>query len=303
MASKLLTSNIWKELTASAKRHCKNSFAAVAYFGKGASKMLPLKKGSSLVVDASEHSVKSGQTSPTELLQLYKQGVKIYSYSNLHAKVFVFGNDLFIGSTNVSSRSSNLLQEAVFKTSDRKSIRESKKFIEQLCGIELGPAQLKALNKIYRPPKIAGGKGVKAINPKKNVSLPGFYICLLETREFSKGHEEPLKQGRVEAKKMRINIRRHQVEEFEWTGTFRAKKGDIVMQIVHEPGKEMVSPPGVIINIKSWGNYKKSFVFVEVPVKRRKNLTWFSKRIESRVLNRSGKKDSVIAHKIIELWK
>ena len=65
--SDLLTDRIWQSLTSSAKKCRKPSFVAVAYFGKGASKLLPLRPNSRLVVDASENAVKSGQTCPAEL--------------------------------------------------------------------------------------------------------------------------------------------------------------------------------------------------------------------------------------------
>lgn len=51
----------WAELTKFARKHRSAAHLAVAYFGKGGSKLLPLAKGSVLVVDASEAAVKSGQ--------------------------------------------------------------------------------------------------------------------------------------------------------------------------------------------------------------------------------------------------
>jgi len=48
---------------------------AVAYFGKGASRLLPLTAGSRLVVDASECAVASGQTCPADLIKLVARGV------------------------------------------------------------------------------------------------------------------------------------------------------------------------------------------------------------------------------------
>ena len=95
--------------------------------------MLPLPKGSKLVVDASKAAVGSGQTNPSELLILLKKGVEIYSYAGLHAKVFVIGSQLFIGSTNVSGRSQERLQEAAFHTRERAIVGEARDFVKSLC--------------------------------------------------------------------------------------------------------------------------------------------------------------------------
>src|SRR5438132_14212299 len=108
----LLTTNIWRTLTAATKTRTK-PVVAVAYFGQGAAKLLPLPSGSRLVVDASEGAVKSGQTCPAELSKLLNRGVRIYSRQNLHAKIFVFGTKVFVGSANVSQRSASILREAM----------------------------------------------------------------------------------------------------------------------------------------------------------------------------------------------
>jgi response regulator of citrate/malate metabolism len=54
MAVTLITKNIWATLTKAAKLSKTKSMVAVAYFGQQGSSMLPLKKGSMLLVDASE---------------------------------------------------------------------------------------------------------------------------------------------------------------------------------------------------------------------------------------------------------
>src|SRR4051794_33416057 len=115
MKNQLLTTGVWKSLTAAAKDARKPAYVAVAYFGQRTSKLLPLPPNSRLVVDASDGAVKSGQTCPADLMRLQKRGVAIYSYQNLHGKVFVFGDVAFVGSTNVSNRSARILVEAALR--------------------------------------------------------------------------------------------------------------------------------------------------------------------------------------------
>ena len=87
MSTILVSQGIWPTLTKTVRGSRQRCAVAVAYFGKGARHLLPLSKGSSLVVDASERSVASGQTCPADLLTLVKRGVVVYSVANLHAKV------------------------------------------------------------------------------------------------------------------------------------------------------------------------------------------------------------------------
>jgi hypothetical protein len=74
MTSQFVSKGAWKLLTAAAKSARKPALVAVAYFGKGASKLLPLPSGSHIVVDASEHAVKNGQTHPKDLKNLQDSG-------------------------------------------------------------------------------------------------------------------------------------------------------------------------------------------------------------------------------------
>jgi hypothetical protein len=160
MSTDFIHSGIWATLTKAARASSQRCYVAVAYFGKGACKMLPLKEGSRLVVDASDLAVKSGQTCPQDLIDLQAIGVEIYSVRNLHAKVFVLGRAAFIGSANASNRSKNQLVEAVIRTTDRLVIEASRQFVNDLRGQELTPEVLKRLNKIYRPPLIPGGNRI-----------------------------------------------------------------------------------------------------------------------------------------------
>lgn len=74
MATTIITESPWETLTNRVKSSSRPCHVAVAYFGKGASKLLPLPPDSRLVVDASDGAVKSGQTCPDELLKLQRKG-------------------------------------------------------------------------------------------------------------------------------------------------------------------------------------------------------------------------------------
>jgi hypothetical protein len=109
VGTELLVSDVWSRLIRTHRKGRRGAWVAVAYFGKGAARLLRLRKGSQLVVDASENAVKSGLTCPDDLIALLKRGVRIFSIANLHAKVYVFGNAALIGSANASQHSARTL--------------------------------------------------------------------------------------------------------------------------------------------------------------------------------------------------
>lgn len=308
MAVTLITKNIWATLTKAAKLSKTKSMVAVAYFGQQGSNMLPLKKGSTLLVDASEKAVKSGQTCPAELLKLYFNGVQIYSLENLHAKLFVIGKELFIGSTNVSGNSCKLLQEAIVKTNDKQAIEDAKAFIESHTGkIEMGEEQLNRLSKMYNPPKNMGVRNPSSKSLQKE-KAPSFQVVKLKNITLSEQENEQVEIGAADAKKHRINKSRHSVDDFILDGKVNLIKGDIIMQIVDEGNNVYVTPAGTLIHMRNWSNGKKNKTccFVEIPNKRRKNINVLKKQLSAKtfkLINRNGRKNKAVAEELISLWK
>jgi hypothetical protein len=95
---RFLHQDIWTRLTAVAKQESARCHAAIAFFGTGVARMLPLSKGSVLVVDMSDTVLRAGLTNPSELLKLIRRGVAVYNYPTLHCKVAVFRLRAFLGS-------------------------------------------------------------------------------------------------------------------------------------------------------------------------------------------------------------
>jgi len=156
--SELITNEVWTQISRAARRYNSPSHVAVAFIGSGASRMLPLKKGSRLVVDASRRTVKAGLTSPFELEKFYRKGVRIYSCHGLHAKVFVFGAVAFVGSANVSKSSRDVLTEAIIRSDARSVVSDARAFVRQIGVVEMGKEEIAALQKIYVAPKNSGRK-------------------------------------------------------------------------------------------------------------------------------------------------
>jgi hypothetical protein len=311
MTVTLLTDRIWPTLTAAAKSSRIRPAVAVAYFGQGAAKLLPLPNGSRLVVDASESAVKSGQTCPAELKKLLKRGVRIYTRNNLHAKIFVFGTKVFVGSANVSQNSAHALREAMVVTTDSKAVAAAKEFVHGLCIQELGPEMLSRLGKLYRPPRLPGALRRRGSYQKRDGAddLPRLRLAQLHLDPPPVESESAREAGRKLAAKRMERPRRHELDEFWCGGNYSASPGDIVVQVLDEGGNQhMVSPPGTVLHTRKWrrGKRELTFVFVELPARRRIALDRLARRLgrgSKKRLYREGQASRAFAERLLQAWQ
>jgi hypothetical protein len=266
-----------------AKVSCHRSDAAVAYFGQGASRLLPLRKGSRLVVNASEMAVRSGQTHPGDLITLQNYGVRIYSVANLHAKVFVLGNAAYIGSANVSNRSAGHLVEAVARTTDKATVLTAREFVRALCLQELTPTVLRRLQAIYRPPLIPGGKPLKGKGLRGSDEAVAPRVLLAHNRyvEWSERDNARHDVALVVAKKRREHPRSFELTSFNFKGKCPYQRGDVVVETLLERTGIMVSAPANVLHVRSWndGSRITSFIYLERPIRSRRSIRRLAKQL------------------------
>lgn len=298
MSTELITNNIWKVLTNTIRASSRPCSVAVAYFGKGASQLVPLKKGDRLVVDASDRAVTSGQTCPDDLLKLAKRGVRVFSVENLHAKVFVLDKVAYVGSTNASNHSASRLVEAIVRTTDARAVKAARKFVNGLCLHELTPDALRRLGKIYKPPKIpAGDRGKKA--PRRTLggpALPRIHIAQIDWEVWSDEDQVMHDQGEVVAQKRLKNPDNCILEDFRVTGTHSYRPRDLVVQVTNEGGgKHLVSPPGNVLYIRKRkkGNCRVAFIYLERPNRRRRDQKTLARHLGPGALKRLRKDGEV----------
>lgn len=312
MTSELITQGVWRRLTAAAKKTHRPSLAAVAYFGKDAASLLPLRKGSRLVVDASEAAVTSGQTYPADLEKLAKRGVRVFSVANLHAKLFVFGSRAYIGSANASYHSAETMLEAVMETTDREAVKAARAYVRSLCLHELGPEELNRLARLYKPPRMKGGrkKRRRKAAPALRPDLPTLRIAQLVLKDPPAGSENAQKVGEKVARTKRKKRGTHILEDIHWSGNCPFHIGDTIVQVVDEgAGEKLVCPPANVIHTKKWRRGQKCvmFVYLEVPKRRRKRLNLLAKQLgygAKKRLGRGGQvKDQAFAEKLRTAWK
>lgn len=306
MSTKLITENVWGTLTAAARAARQPCDVAVAYFAKNASRLLPLPKGSRLVVDASDEAVKSGQTCPGELAKLMDLGVTIHSIPNLHAKVFVLGSVAYVGSANVSGSSATRLVEAVVKSSDTGFVRESTKFVRSLCVHMLTPQVLDRLSRIYVEPRFQGGRAKGAsTRPPAGPELPVLRIARLRASAWTKEDEANIEETKGRAERRRKRDQGFRLDHFKWSGPCAFKEGDVVIRVTkEEDARELVSPPGTVIDLAKRGT--RTYVYLESPTRRRRSLDTVASKISKRAgakLLKSGRvADADSARALLGLW-
>ena len=95
--------------------------AVVAYIGKDASTVMPLRTGDVLVCDASDAAIKGRLTSVAALKTFRRRGVQLFSLEGLHAKVVATPTSAWVGSANASNNSENELVEAAVRVAGQQA--------------------------------------------------------------------------------------------------------------------------------------------------------------------------------------
>lgn len=285
MTEKLISGSktVWPEITRAMRKVKRPSYIAIAYLGKGAGRLLPLKPDSRLVVDASEESVRGGRTYPKELLTLLlRQGVRIFSVGNLHAKVIVTESMVFVGSANASRNSAENLNEAVIVSSSRLAVAAARRYVKGLCLDELGPEELRRLQGIYRPPRTFAHVGGyrRASGAGK---LPRLRVEQLRYKNTPDGSEEAQETGERTAKRKMELPRRHQLQDFWLSGAHTVyRPGDQVVQVVEDSkGRKWVESLGKVLYLKRWRRRHKRaiFIYVECAKARRTQVARMAKKV------------------------
>jgi len=104
--------------------------AAIAYVTDD--QQVSFGNGDTLIVDASDRAIESGQTSASTLRLAHNKGARLFSITGLHAKVMILDNIAVVGSANVSKSSVNGLIEAAVVSDQPEIISSAEQFIVQL---------------------------------------------------------------------------------------------------------------------------------------------------------------------------
>jgi len=280
MKIKLLLYDLWPTI-ANLARQSKHKHVAVAYLGKGATELLPLGKGDSLVVDMSEAKVKAGDTNPWEVEKYLKGGVEVYTCSDLHAKVYVLGKTLIVASANVSQHSKSSLIEAALLCQDREMLNQARGWLRDHQFKTVNQDYVEFCKRIYRPPPYGGIK-----RRRRETETPmhsRLWIIGVTEEYFSEREMRLCSIGKKKAEKELKDRRAFRVDSISVSKselTESAAKGHWVVQILGDESPREVCPPSRIIGFKRYRNDRKRprvFIYLEAP-KRQKRLPWLDFR-------------------------
>jgi len=247
----IANAELWSALRDHVTR-AKGVRAAIAYFGRNGAKLLPLKKGDTIVVDMSLGAVRQGVTDPRAVRTLMQRGVAVFSRHSLHAKFVVAGRTLIASSANVSRNSREILDEAGIRTTDPAALRRAGGFFESLCTEPVGERYLGECIKEYRPPRF---KAAADRTGRRGRSQRASEAKLWFVGGLAREEETPLMQ-RLEKRAQR-RLRNPDKSEVGWIHYGRKPKflrgfrlGDWVVQCIKDGNSRDVGPPAQVLSVE-----------------------------------------------------
>ena len=245
MSTQLVTgADVWpklKELGASTSGP--RSFAT-AYLGDGAGDQLGLRAGDTLVVALSEGNAKNGSVSPREIRRLMRRGVETYVEEQLHAKVYLFGDTVAVGSPNLSRHSEAVLHEALLVSTEAEAVGVAEAWFEDLRAVPVTPEWLEHCLAVYKPPKIRAMKV-----PRKAIEGR---LWLVGVREMEFPEDEVREEGEDVAEAELAAG--YQIETLRFTGKTlfarEVKPGDLLIQVWKEGETRRVYPHARVVGVR-----------------------------------------------------
>jgi hypothetical protein len=239
--------------------------------------MLPLTAGSQLVLRFDRQAVQAGLVNPREVIALIKQGVEVHACANLHAKVYVFGDTVIVGSANVSASSANSLIEACVELRARGLAKTCRRFVESLRGDKVGLEFARAMIPLYRPPYFERASQRKLRAPRRILPRQSqIWLVSLVSTEWQNADFEAENAGWSRAERALTSPDESEIETFSWHGgglLNKLKAGQrVLMNTKMNKHKCLVSPPGRVLSIRRYRvkKQRKAIVYVEVPKRRRR---------------------------------
>jgi len=247
-----LTGDIWNEVNKLFNKK-QTKIACIAYVTLD---KLNLSKGDTLICDASTFSIKFGETSAKTLDTYLKNGVRLFSNSQLHSKLLLTENFLVIGSANLSKSSAEKLTESSIVTDNDILISQAKAFCHNLIE-ESTPLLKEDINEllkieVVKQPFKPAPQSQSRTRQKKFGNLY-WYISAFPLKEkvYEKIKDNVEKTTSSISKKE--NIEEEDIRFLRWRSNTEfsklAKEGDqIILKLVNESKtRSYIYPPSTIL--------------------------------------------------------
>ncbi|OJW82197.1 MAG: hypothetical protein BGO69_16515 [Bacteroidetes bacterium 46-16] len=255
---KFITGDIWKQANKIVKEN-ENKIACIAYVTFA---NLSLSNGDTLICDVSDYAIKYKQTSAQTLQNYYKKGVKIYSNSQLHAKLLLTNSVLILGSANLSKSSANYLTEAAIITQNDSVISQARSFCYNLQNEAL-PLNKRDIERLLKLPTIETPQKPKKVSGirRKRFGSNYWFISVfpLSDKLYNKisGYVEP----KIEEVSKQENIETHGISFIRWRANtpfaHNIKEGDQIIMRFHNKNKTQshIYPPVTILKKETRGGF------------------------------------------------
>ena len=249
---------------------------AAPYFGSSATTLIKLRPRSVLVLKFDREAIGSGQVDPREVVKAIRTGVEVHHCSNLHAKVFVFGKTVVVGSANVSQHSERHLLEACVETTDQKLVANARKFIRGLLGDRVGLGYAERMIQFYRPPIRPISIKRRRASKRRTPVHSDLWVISLDEGPWQKVDYEQEKKGLASAEDAVQNPRAFEITDFLWSGDQMPSGFKIGQRVVRFTSTArdnvLVSPPSRIVSIRGYvvKHEKRAIFYLETPKEHRR---------------------------------
>ncbi len=281
----MITDRIWSRVTRLIQGQ-PAKIAAFAYVSKGAP--LSFGDGDTLICDATDRAIKSGQTDAQSLRRFFGNGAKRFSCQDLHAKVMVSGEITVIGSANLSSSAETTLVEAVLVTRRARLRSQALALIESIK-TESVPIDEKFIDRICALPV---DRQVEPISPTRRVRIQElgarlWVVSVSPMDDIGEEEQRLVDEGEQDARSV-VGDPEAQFEWLRFTGKsgFRrqAKPGDSVIEILRHKRKTVVTGPRGIVVRQDQDRWTRFYLAGEA-----ESISWTTFEGELKKLDLKGK--------------
>jgi len=172
--------------------------AAVAYWGKGAAKRTGLGRHRNPASVRILCDLLSGSCNPKEIKKLQERKFRVHTLDRLHAKVWIGGGDVIVGSANASQNgllgegdeAANADVEAAVLSHDPRLVRQAKDWFERQwdVSIEIGNQHLDRARQIWERQRRSSGREFTSLCEKIRNSDPQDEFHALRLVAYSVGN-------------------------------------------------------------------------------------------------------------------
>lgn len=247
---------LWREITRrSALKSRGAAYVAVAYVQNSALELMALRDGDHLVADISREALQASQTNPDAIEAFLKRGVIVHSRPNLHAKVYVFGRAVIVGSANASDQSRNVLVEAGVSTTDPDVVAAAVAFVKEseVAHEQIDLHRIRELRPFYRSPDFGASRRVPGVLPPSNVSRHRVGVVGYETYLPTASETRVISATRARARRAAGAAADMVLESFTWRGPVGLSQRDFLIQVggVGPESDWLAYPPAEVVNIET----------------------------------------------------